>query len=175
MKPGSHPALVKVTASIAAAALLLSCSPLAIASTSPSAALTPREQALHVLNRLGFGPRPGDVERVLAVGVGAYVDGQLAPEKIPDAAVLAKLQALPTLAMGNAEIFDRFEKPMREAKRARKQKEGESAGADQAAELEKLRAMIPPENRPRRIVEELSAARVIRAADSPRQLQEVLV
>lgn len=36
-------------------------------------ALTPREEALHVPNRLGFGPRPGDVERVLAMGPAKWV------------------------------------------------------------------------------------------------------
>jgi hypothetical protein len=34
---------------------------------------------VHVLNRLGFGPAPGDVERVQRMGVGAYVEQQLNP------------------------------------------------------------------------------------------------
>src|SRR5438034_1176895 len=76
-------------------------------------ALTPREQALHVLNRLAFGPRPGDVERVLAVGVHDYVEAQLHPERIPDAAVAAKLRGYETLAMSNAELIERFVVPLR--------------------------------------------------------------
>ncbi len=39
--------------------------------------------ALHLLNRLGFGPAPGEVERVRAMGVHAYVDSQLAPPPLP--------------------------------------------------------------------------------------------
>ncbi|MGH9399288.1 MAG: DUF1800 domain-containing protein [Thermoanaerobaculia bacterium] len=135
-----------------------------------AAALCAREQALHVLNRLGFGPRPGDVERVLQMGVGKYIDQQLDPEKIADGAVAARLAAMPTLAMSNAELFDKFERPMREARRQRKAEAGEGQDVD----LEKLKAMIPPEKRPRRIIEELSVARVIRAADSQRQLNEVM-
>jgi uncharacterized protein (DUF1800 family) len=136
----------------------------------PLAALSPREQALHVLNRLGFGPRPGDVERVLQMGVGKYVEQQLHPETIADGAVAAKLAGLSTLQMSNAELFDRFERPLREALRQRRA----GAGEGQEVDLEKVREMIPPEKRPRRIVEELSMARVVRAADSERQLNEVM-
>ena len=129
---------------------------------------------MHVLNRLGFGPRPGDVDRVLAIGVSRYIEQQLHPEMIPDTAVAQRLKGLPTIAMSNAQLFDTFERPLREALRARKAA-GAAAGADAGqADEETLRAMIPPETRPRRIVEELSAARVIRAADSERQLNEVM-
>ena len=134
------------------------------------AALSPREQALQVLNRLGFGPRPGDLERVLQMGVGKYVEQQLHPEKIADTATVLKLQALPTLTMSNAELFDRFERPLREARRQRQA----DAGDGKEVDLEQIRQMIPPEKRPRRIIEELSVARVVRAAESERQLNEVM-
>ena len=39
---------------------------------------------VHILNRIGFGPRPGDVEKVRAIGVQSYIDQQLQPERIPD-------------------------------------------------------------------------------------------
>ncbi|MHC4218559.1 MAG: DUF1800 domain-containing protein [Planctomycetota bacterium] len=38
----------------------------------------------HVLNRISWGPRPGDYARVAAMGVGAYIDEQLDPASIPD-------------------------------------------------------------------------------------------
>ena len=41
---------------------------------------------LHVLNRIGFGARPGDVDRVRQIGLAAYIDEQLHPERMPDAA-----------------------------------------------------------------------------------------
>lgn len=38
-----------------------------------------RRAAVHALNRLGFGPRPGDIDRVLARGVEPWIDDQLNP------------------------------------------------------------------------------------------------
>ena len=55
------------------------------------------QRVLHVLNRLGFGARPGDVERVKAMGVDNYIMAQLDPSKIDDSATEAKLQNLETL------------------------------------------------------------------------------
>jgi len=48
-----------------------------------------RKTALHALNRLGFGPRPGDVEALLDRGIEDYIDGQLDPK--PDGALESRL------------------------------------------------------------------------------------
>src|SRR6478672_7436158 len=56
-----------------------------------SARLSEDQRVLHVLNRLGFGARPGDVERVRAIGVDKYIEQQLNPAKIDDSASEAKL------------------------------------------------------------------------------------
>ena len=53
-----------------------------------------QKRALHALNRLAFGPRPGDVERVTAMGVDKWIDQQLHPDKIDDHALDARLAAL---------------------------------------------------------------------------------
>src|SRR5580765_1477638 len=82
--------------------------------------LTQQEKAIHVLNRLGFGPRPGDVDRVLAMGLPEYIDRQLKPEGIPDDAVAAAMKRYPTLEMTTADILEKFERPLREARRERK-------------------------------------------------------
>ncbi len=168
-------------------ALLLSVAAAATAGFAAASAsngrtpMTAREKAVHVLNRLGFGPRPGEVEKVLKTGVAAYIEAQLAPERIADPLVTAKLKALPTLEMSTSELFDNFERPLREARRQRKEaavKENpamKQSQADAADEAQKVRDMIPPSKRPRRIVEELSAARIVRAAESERQFNEVLV
>jgi len=57
-----------------------------------TAKLSEDQRILHVLNRLGFGARPGDVERVKAMGIDNYIAQQLSPEKIDDSASEAKLQ-----------------------------------------------------------------------------------
>ena len=50
----------------------------------------------HVLNRLGFGARPGDVERVKAIGLDNYINQQLNPERIKDDLAISKVRDLPT-------------------------------------------------------------------------------
>jgi hypothetical protein len=70
----------------------------------------PNEQkrAVHALNRLTFGPRPGDVQQVMAIGVDRWVDVQLHPEKIPDTAVESRLATFRTLHMSSKEIAEDF-------------------------------------------------------------------
>src|SRR6185369_10223492 len=70
-----------------------------------------RKRALHALNRLTFGPRPGDLDRVMAMGVDKWVDQQLHPEKIEDDAVTTRLAPLRTLRMDTHEIVENFPPP----------------------------------------------------------------
>jgi len=65
-------------------------------------------RAVHALNRLTFGPRPGDVDRVRQMGVDKWIDLQLHPEKINDSALEARLAAFPTLRMDTAQIIENF-------------------------------------------------------------------
>src|SRR5712691_9579664 len=82
------------------------------APASKSAAkLSEDQRILHVLNRLGFGARPGDVERVKAMGVDNYIAQQLFPGKIDDSASEAKLQNLGALRMTNAELYEKYPQP----------------------------------------------------------------
>src|SRR5262245_7923763 len=71
-----------------------------------AAKLSEDQRILHVLNRLGFGARPGDVERVKAMGVDKYIEQQLFPEKIDDSATEAGLQNLETLHMSTADLYE---------------------------------------------------------------------
>lgn len=67
------------------------------------------KQAIHVLNRLTFGPRPGDVEQVRRLGVEKWIDQQLHPERIPENPVLeTKVKALATVQMQAWEIAEKF-------------------------------------------------------------------
>src|SRR4030088_1195278 len=66
---------------------------------------------VHVLNRIGFGPRPGDVAAVREVGMQRYIDQQLQPERIVDPAVSARLSGLPTIGLSSREIAEQFEIP----------------------------------------------------------------
>src|SRR6266566_2747376 len=75
--------------------------------------LSEEQRILHVLNRLGFGARPGDMERVKAMGLENYINQQLNPTSVPDAIIEAKLRDknLSTLAMTTAELYEKFPQP----------------------------------------------------------------
>ncbi len=73
--------------------------------------LTDDQRVLHVLNRLGFGARPGDLARVKAMGLDRYIEQQLNPEKIDDSASEARLQNLDTLRMSTAELYEKYPQP----------------------------------------------------------------
>jgi hypothetical protein len=67
-----------------------------------------RRRAVHALNRLTFGPRPGDVQRVMAMGIDRWIDLQLHPEKIDDSALNTRLEPLRTLRMNTKELAEEF-------------------------------------------------------------------
>ncbi len=69
------------------------------------------QRAMHALNRLTFGPRPGDVDRVMAMGVDKWVEQQLHPEKIDDSALQARLEPLRTLRMDSRQLAEAFPPP----------------------------------------------------------------
>jgi uncharacterized protein (DUF1800 family) len=80
--------------------------------TEPVAAqLTEQQRALHALNRLTFGQRPGDVERVMAIGVDKWIEQQLHPEKINDSALEARLALFRTLKMDTRAMLENFPPP----------------------------------------------------------------
>src|SRR5450755_2637367 len=85
------------------------CLPFAIAHKKPVATpVEERARAVQALNRLTFGPRPGDLDRVLAIGVDKWVDQQLHPDSIDDHALDSRLAPLRTLRMSTAELAENF-------------------------------------------------------------------
>ncbi len=127
---------------------------------TPAFAASERDPVTHALNRLSFGARPGDVERVAATGVERWIEQQLHPESIPDTALEARLERFETLRMSNADLMRTFYRPIVEARR----------DADKDEEL-----MRQLRRQSQRVVGELSAQRIIRAVTSERQLNEVMV
>jgi hypothetical protein len=81
-----------------------------VSSDSPSRA----QRALHALNRLGFGPRPGDLDEVQRIGVEDWVERQLHPDSIPEPPDLRqRISALQTFHRTPAELFVRYQSPLR--------------------------------------------------------------
>jgi len=140
--------------------LVILCALLLVAATPR---MSERERAQHVLDRLAFGARPGDVERVLAIGVDRWIEQQLHPERIADRNVESRLTKYATLTMSDDDVMKQFALPLFEARRARRKED------------EGTPIRMPREQRPQRVVAELSAQRILRAAESERQLNEVMV
>jgi uncharacterized protein (DUF1800 family) len=107
--PGRGPRLL-VAATLLVAASLTTQFALGRKKDTPPAAMPmdAQKRAVHALNRLTFGPRPGDVERVAQIGVDKWIDLQLHPDKIDDSALDARLAPFRTLNMGTKEIVENF-------------------------------------------------------------------
>lgn len=136
--------------------------------TAPARMAGDEATILHVLNRVAFGPRPADLERVRAIGVARYVDDQLHPERLSDAGMESRLAGLETLHLSSREIAERFEIPQLQARRARQQAAKDKDGQDQTPPSQE------EQRRANQVVIELSEQKLLRATYSERQLQEVL-
>jgi uncharacterized protein (DUF1800 family) len=122
------------------------------ATDSPPPMMTERERALHALNRLAYGPRPGEAEKLEAEGVPSWIELQLRPEKIPDAVLERRLSAIPSLAMGAEQLMNAY--PNMKRKR--------------------FLGIFGKTNPPRDVARDLAGAKVLRSALSERQLEAVL-
>ena len=156
----------------------------AVTASGPS--LSPSDEdarIVHALNRLGYGPRPGNVATVRAMGLDRWIERQLHPERIDDGALRSRLAGYGTLSLSVSALIEGYEVP-REVKREIQRKRAEmaedaseedKAGTRREFMREHAGAFQQMEGRPRQVLEELQAAKVIRAVYSERQLDEVMV
>ena len=91
--------------SLLAAALLV----LPATTVQAQEATVDRDEIVHVLNRITFGPRPGDVEAVQKIGLHNYIEQQLHPETIDDSAVEKQVAAFDVLQMSSGQLAQLFE------------------------------------------------------------------
>lgn len=138
--------------------LIVASTALLFATLASAAELSEEQRALHVLNRLGYGPRPGDVEKVVALGVDRYIDAQLHPEKIrlPND-LLDRLDKLTSQDLPAGDLLAEYVAVSKAAK------DGDEAAKNKRKETVQL------------IDEQTAEARLARAIDSPAQLEEVMV
>ena len=73
--------------------------------------MTDDQRIAHVLSRLTFGARPGDFERVQAMGVDAFITQQLDPDSVEDNAAIARIKKLPTIGMATPVIIEQYTPP----------------------------------------------------------------
>ncbi len=155
---------------------------LAFLSVSPtvrlSAQLSPRDSAFHALNRLAYGPRPGEVERVAREGVMRWIDRQLAPEQIADGDRAAREREFRFLDYDRRDLARLYVAAQRERRERQRQAPearagSDSVGAQHAALLQQ--DPTPTQQRARRLAGQFAELAVMRAAFSERQLYEVMV
>jgi uncharacterized protein (DUF1800 family) len=131
-------------------------------------------KAIHLLSRITYGPRPGDVDRVLAMGIDKYIDQQLHPEHIPDTLAERMVQAFPVLKMSRAELGQR-EQRVRQENQQRQREMGDSMRRPAQPGDGNPPPMNSEAGQLRRLVAGFQQAAVVRAATSERQLYEVMV
>lgn len=120
-------------------------------------------EALHVLNRLAFGPRPGDIARVMAIGIDSYIDEQLRPETIPlPAALTERLAKLSADELSQPALITTYR---RISKAAMEDGTGGAPGGGLATRDTLYKKMAL----------RFGELRLIPALESPRQLEEVMV
>ena len=129
---------------------------------------TADQQLWHVLHRLAFGPRPGDVEAVQAMGVDAWIARQLTPESIPDTLTDQWLARFATLGESGDLLLRRYPPAGVVQAQLARERGGTLTPADsQTLQLRNRQANAA--------LNEIATSRVLRAVHSERQLQEVMV
>src|SRR5215475_83862 len=73
--------------------------------------LTEEQRVAHLLDRVTFGARPGDVERVMKLGWEKYLDEQLRPERISDQVVEQRLKNIESIHLSKAELAKNYPPP----------------------------------------------------------------
>ena len=153
----------------------------------PITELTDDQAILHALNRLAYGPRPGDIERIRQMGLEKWIDQQLYPDSIDDSALEKRLEKYPTLEMSSADLLEGFPPPNQAAKAAGETKEEyrqqlqqkrKAAMAQMVANgddnMDRAQANLAKMQGPGRIIAELSMGKLDRAVYSNRQLEAVM-
>src|SRR5256886_3205224 len=101
----------------------------------PITELSPDEAILHALNRLAYGPRPGDVEHVRQMGLSKWIEQQLNPHSVDDQAMEARLQDYPTLHMSTAKLINEYPQPKQAEKQAEKQAQARAQQEQRRSEV----------------------------------------
>jgi uncharacterized protein (DUF1800 family) len=128
---------------------------------------------VHLLNRISFGPRPGEIDQVQGIGPEKYLEQQLHPERINDTGAAGRLAPIASIHMSAQELMGKYPQPMQLARRLGKQP---GDNGDTPEFRRRLQALYKERGlrAPRQLLEELHAQKIIRAVHSERQLQEVM-
>jgi hypothetical protein len=144
--------LKKIFAMFMALALLSPALVLGSPNDPPAKGLTEDQKILQVLNRLGYGARPGDIERVKAIGLDKYIEQQLNASSINDSAAEARVKGLDVFDLTTAELFAKYPNPgalLRQLDGG-KRKQADAAATKDAADPQDPNAQTQAEQQERR-------------------------
>ena len=131
---------------------------------------------LHTLNRLTYGPRPGDVERVKAMGLQKWIELQLTPSRIDDRGLEARLQRLETLTLDSETIQREYTGPAMQERRKRRLENPDAVRPEPGMRNgANMSPMNESQRKSREVITDLEEAKLLRAVYTDRQLEEVLV
>lgn len=128
----------------------------------PITELSAEEAIQHALNRLAYGPRPGDVERIKQMGLAKWIDQQLNPNSIDDKAVEARLENYPTLRMSTTKLLAEYPQPKQVAK-----KEGLSKEEFKEQQIQQRRADMAAEKAAQQNADSASGGESMKDIPSP--------
>src|SRR5436190_8832633 len=152
--------------------------PIVVMSSEPREQL-PDEQVQQVLNRLSYGARPGDAEKVRAAGVDKWIAMQLAPERIDDAAAEQLVSHYETLHESTSDLVETFRQVQQARRREQMQLKAEGDTASKRDARREALANDPQlrelARKAQKIVGDVQSAKLARALVSERQLDEVMV
>src|SRR5579884_3366606 len=139
--------------------------------------LLPDEQIQQVLNRLTFGGRPGDADRVRTLGIENWIDWQLHPEKIPDARTDELMSHYAVFNMKTADVVRDYTVAQQTVRKLQAQnaKDGDSTKKDarrDALQQDPQLAMVLRQNQ--QMLGEIASSKLATAVTTDRQLDEVM-
>jgi uncharacterized protein (DUF1800 family) len=165
----------RFTSTITAAAFLAALRPAGAGAQAPldHRELAADQQITHALNRLTFGARPGDVQKVRAMGLDSWIEKQLDPKRIDNEASDRVLSRYSVLRENQNDLLREYN--VARAERRMDRRADSAQGRQGQARKRRIAASgDDPQLNRRAVVAQLQSARVARAVSSERQLEEVM-
>jgi uncharacterized protein (DUF1800 family) len=132
------------------------------------------QQIIQALSRLTFGAKPGDVQKVRAIGLDNWIDQQLHPDKIDDSAIEGFVSRYSVLNQDQNSLVQQYAQQQRERRQVRAARADSTRPMNPADSMAMRQQLQQQFNLTRQVVTQLQSSRVARAVASDRQLQEVM-
>jgi uncharacterized protein (DUF1800 family) len=132
------------------------------------------QQIIQALNRMTFGPRPGDVQKVRAIGLDKWIDQQLHPENIRDAAIEQFVTKYSAINQDQNDLLRQYADQQRQRQQVRRERADSTRTMSAQDSMMARQQLAQQFNLTRQVVTQLQSSRVARAVASERQLQEMM-